>query len=78
MSWYIKPTGRPVQVLFKYENLSGGVYRRIIWYGEDDQSNPVPEGFYRIYFKIGDYLAWKDILLFRNEENLRQFMEKYK
>jgi hypothetical protein len=78
MSWYIKPTGKPVQILFKNENLSGGVYRQIIWYGKDDQSNPVPEGFYRIYFQIGYYLAWKDILLFRNEENLRKFMEIYK
>lgn len=78
MSWYIKPTGKPVRVIYRNEYFSGSFSRQVIWSGVDDQSRPVPEGFYRIYFQIGDYLAWKDVLLFRDRENIRQFIELYK
>lgn len=78
MSWCIKPTGKPVRVLLKDEYFSGTFSRQLIWDGQDDESRLVPEGFYRIYFQIGDYLAWKDVLLFRQRENLQRFLEKIK
>lgn len=65
--FFISASGQSVAVLMN-EVKQAGIYA-IEYHFKDSNGNILPEGFYRIYIEIGDWLRWCDVLHFRNESN---------
>jgi hypothetical protein len=49
-------------------NLPAGVHA-VNWSGRDQDGQPLPDGFYRIYAEINGHLLWQDALLLRDPCN---------
>ena len=52
-------------------------HHSIIWNGLDYNNNPVPAGFYRIYFRLGKYFTYRDIFIYRKLSDLPENLRKY-
>jgi len=75
MTYNIKNMNRPIRTLINNETLSIGYYREY-WDGKDGNNMIIPEGFYRIYFKIDSQITWRDVLVFNREASFRRWWIK--
>lgn len=48
-----------IGTIYEEENLDPGAYV-FSWDGKDDLGNTVPDGFYRIFLQVDEYLLWRD------------------
>lgn len=65
---FLSPQGVAIKVL-ENKLLQAGRYWHD-WDLTDDNSNPVPAGFYRVYMESGNDLLWRDILVYRDKKDL--------
>lgn len=72
---FLSPQGIAIKVL---ENrlLQAGRYWHD-WDLTDDNNNPVPAGFYRVYMETGNNLLWRDILVYRDKKELPADLRTY-
>ena len=59
----------PVVELFHNDSLYAGYYQHN-WDCRNRNGQPVPAGFYRVYFKVGSFLTWHDIFIYRSLNDL--------
>jgi hypothetical protein len=59
------PNTAAIAELVRDHPLSAGTYR-VTWNGSTSSEDLAPAGFYRIYFRAGDVLFFKDIFLYRS------------
>jgi len=59
------PVNLAVRTVIRHVVMPAGSYR-FTWEGRDDNGDPVPSGFYRLYLKAGTYSTWRDMFLYRS------------
>lgn len=65
----INSNNQPVRKIIEDKNYDVGFYS-YIFDGNDNDGNPLPAGFYRVYFSAGNTTEYHDIFLFREFADL--------
>lgn len=53
--------------------LPAGYYHRV-WHSDDYTGNPVPSGFYRVYFLLDQYLVYRDVFIANDYSDVPESM----
>jgi hypothetical protein len=73
---FVSPKNKAAAALIDKKNFSTGIYQLVFDGKIEDEY--IPSGFYRIYFKAGKHLLWRDILIAKCKADLpSELMDKY-
>ncbi len=62
------PKRTAIAILIRRQ-LKAGLYE-CLWHSYDQNGNPLPPGFYRIYLRVGDTVCWHDVFLYNETTDL--------